>query len=921
MIGVSKKSKYIYSNKIASKRNIQSLSVDNLMGVDYSSSMLNIQDNHAYDIKNFLKKNGTLQKRPPIKQTELESLNGYWECRYKGHIVKIAHIKDKLVQIHSTQSVITDALVYDEIETPQTLSDKKSWGVFTNDRLYILCGSYIVVKFNIKNDLPILTCHNVYDDVDTYIPTTTIGITGYSGENLFNINRTSLDSPNMLSSFRWNTINLDTGYYNEGDKGNYYDFELDSFVDYNKRKEVKAYLKLRNTDNELVDIELNWETEENINQSQVHVTYKSNDQNVSMWINFFGQYDFDGTFLSNKSEVTLNYNTNYLPPNLPYQDTMQIMFPVKNYDFNSIMKCTFGIMYGAGGNRNRLFISGNPEKPNVDYHTSRRNIYATDGDVDLLDSQDLTYFSVYDYCAYGTSNTAITDYQIMGDGSLMVLKEESPNEPNIYFRDSNYETKTITLGDAETQVVEETYPMRVGNIGEGAIKGFKDTLHNLNNDLVFVSDNGVFGISSTVSAGQLNSDYKYSYGRSRLINSKLKEDLLSAKNIATIVYDHKYFLTIKKKDDTYITYVADGRYPYKLKDSVDNEYEYEWFVLDGIEADKYFIIEDMLCFSNLNNTFAMDLHLKETKYQDKKIKYIKEGEIEYINGAFVKSNDLDLNKVINSNNHHLLRFHNNILVDLGEYDIDSNKIIDVSNNQQAKAHFIANSSAKSEEFIVYFSEKEQTLIQTNNNSFKLVEDEEDKIYLQINTNQTKIHFYKDLNFGDAVKTRFEFDSNGQIKNLIDEFEFPCSLVDPANLSSKTFRLKIGGIVYYNNITCHYLTKSYNFGQSVYAKYLKSMTMINDSEQLSYTNFGIITKEVKKRFEDNSFSGTNGLVDTYENIFKADLTTGRFSTSFTKDYLLKFNFIQFEFYNNDDTNCIINNFTILYTTGFKTKGVS
>ena len=247
---------------------------------------------------------------------------------------------------------------------------------------------------------------------------------------------------------------------------------------------------------------------------------------------------------------------------------------------------------------------------------SFRSIYATDGDVDLLDSQDLTYFSVYDYCAYGTSNTAITDYQIMGDGSLMVLKEESPNEPNIYFRDSNYETKTIALGDAETQVVEETYPMRVGNIGEGAIKGFKSTLHNLNNDLVFLSDNGVFGISSTVSAGMLNSDYKYSYGRSRLINSKLKDDLLGAKNIATIVYDHKYFLTIKNKDDTYITYVADGRYPYKLKDSIDNEYEYEWFVLDGICADKYHIINNTLYYSNGNGLFEWDFFKKTTLYKD-----------------------------------------------------------------------------------------------------------------------------------------------------------------------------------------------------------------------------------------------------------------------------------------------------------------
>ena len=904
------------------------------MGVDYSSSMLNIQDNHAFDIKNFLKRNGTLQKRPPVEQVGIKGLNGVWQCNYKGKVYTIVHIGETLYNVKDINNYDFNEENYEPLnhwDDHLGIKNQKSWGIFTNDRLYILCGNYVVLKFTDSG----FKISKVYDNEDTYVPTTTVGITSYSGEQTYSINRVSLDAPNMLSSFRWNTMNLDTGYYSEGYKGKYYNFELDALVDYEKRKKVKAYLKLHEAifgetpegeeiarEGSLVNIELKWFEEKPIGQSQVKCTYKSEDGNVTMWIDFYGQVDqYDSKFYAYKSEIALNYNNQYLPPNIPTQDTMQIKFPVENYDATNITNCTFGIMYGAGGNRNRLFVTGNPNKPNVDYHTSRRNIYATDNDVDLLDSQDLTYFSVYDYCGYGTSNTAITDYQIMGDGSLMVLKEESINEPNIYFRDSNYETKTITLGSEETQVVDETYPMRVGNIGEGAIKGHKGTLTNLNNDLVFVSNNGVFGISSTVSAGMLNSDYKYSYGRSRLINSKLKQDLMNAQNIATIVYDHKYFLTIKRNDDTYVTYVADGRYPYKLKDSIDNEYEYEWFVLDGIEADKYFVIEDMLCFSNLNNTFAMDLHSKETKYQDKKIKYINEGEIEYINGAFVISNDLDLNEVINSNNHHLLRFHNNILVDLGEYDIDSNKIIDVSNNPQAKAHIIANSSAKREEFIVYYSEKEQTLIQTNNNSFKLVEDEEDKIYLQINTNQTKIHFYKDLNLGDAVKTRFEFDSNGQIKNLIDEFEFPCSLVDPTNLSSKTFRLKIGGIVYYNNITCHYLTKAYNFGQSVYAKYLKSMTIINDSDQLSYTDFGIITKEIKKRFEDNTFSGTNGLVDTYENIFKADLTTGRFSTSFTKDYLLKFNFIQFEFYNNDDTNCIINNFTILYTTGFKTKGVS
>ena len=79
--------------------------------------------------------------------------------------------------------------------------------------------------------------------------------------------------------------------------------------------------------------------------------------------------------------------------------------------------------------------------------------------------------------------------------------------------------------------------------------------------------------------------------------------------------------------------------------------------------------------------------------------------------------------------------------------------------------------------------------------------------------------------------------------------------------------------------------------------------------------------LKKRFENNYFSGTQGIDDIFTNIFRADLTTQAFATSFTKDYVLKFNFIQFEFFNENETNCIINNLSVLYTLGYKQKGVS
>ena len=945
MIGVSKKSKYIYSNKIASKRNIQSLSVDNLMGVDYSSSMLNIQDNHAYDIKNFLKKNGTLQKRPPVEQVGIKGLNGVWECNYNGQKYVIAHKDSNLYLVNNIDEYDNFANNYTLIEGTGTIENQKSWGVFTNDRLYILCGSYVVVKFVKNNGVVSLTHYNVYNDVDTYVPTTTIGITKL-GENELSVNRTSLDNINLMTNYVKNSLYVVYDPTQNPGTPSTQKFELDNFVLRSDNLKIKVTFKYYTLDSENKKV---WHSDTDVTKfykqteetdtegnvtikytayAQSNYSYGSNQEIQILFLNIhvFEKYNSQGKLIEikggNIAEIGIQGKAHFLDANYDNQDNIIIEYPIAMYKTNKndntietvkneshlIEQCTFGVMYGAGGNRNRLFVSGNPNKPNVDYHTSRRNIYASDTDVDLLDSQDLTYFSVYDYCAYGTSNTAITDYQIMGDGSLMVLKEESPHEPNIYFRDSNYETKTIALGDVETQVVEETYPMRVGNIGEGAIRGFKDTLHNLNNDLVFLSDNGVFGISSTVSAGMLNSDYKYSYGRSRLINSKLKEDLLGAKNIATIVYDHKYFLTIKKKDDTYITYVGDGRYPYKIKDSIDNEYEYEWFVLDGINADKYHIINGILFYSNNNGLHKFDLFKKITAYKDLKNIPVWLGDIyfDYNNDEWATSQYINLEEIRKSDNNYLYVSLSNGTIVFEKQAKISNGIITVIDEQMKE--YLRNS----DEYVWVIASVPSNI----KVSFKEVEDEENKYYCYdengnlLNTDKTSLEIHCELN---GHKFKMIIDDSNELVGLQDYYGYLIKFRTMQNIE--------GTITIETKIPCYFLTKSYNFGQSVYSKYLKSMTMINDSEQLSYTNFGIITKEVKKRFEDNSFSGTNGLVDTYENIFKADLTTGRFSTSFTKDYLLKFNFVQFEFYNNDDTNCIINNFTILYTTGFKTKGVS
>ena len=111
--------KYVYSNKVAGKRDLQSLTINSLMGVDYSSSMVNIRDYHAYDIKNFLKKNNVLRNRNGYEQVGKHKINGIWECNYQGRKIIIAHIGNSIYQVEDIDNFDVLANNYKVIYTDE----------------------------------------------------------------------------------------------------------------------------------------------------------------------------------------------------------------------------------------------------------------------------------------------------------------------------------------------------------------------------------------------------------------------------------------------------------------------------------------------------------------------------------------------------------------------------------------------------------------------------------------------------------------------------------------------------------------------------------------------------------------------------------------------------------------------------------
>jgi len=93
-------------------------------------------------------------------------------------------------------------------------------------------------------------------------------------------------------------------------------------------------------------------------------------------------------------------------------------------DYPDLVKnCRFGTIFGTTGNSNRLFISGNPSFPNMEFWS---------------ESEDYTYFPDLNYNTVGSDLTAIVGYSRLSDEVLAVFKERGGVEPTVYYKTGDY---------------------------------------------------------------------------------------------------------------------------------------------------------------------------------------------------------------------------------------------------------------------------------------------------------------------------------------------------------------------------------------------------------------------------------------------------------------------------------------------------
>ena len=599
----------LYSHYKLGKSQRGVASVTSFGGVDLSSAMFNASNSRAILLKNYIYKKGFVRKRSGYEQifkaakieyhdafssnfveyfTNGTNFNGIWKFKAEdGNEHVVAHIGNLLFEINNIENnndieinyirPYTETSSYGDRPYLFKFEDYKSSAFVGNNRLWFLGGNkYMCLRF--KEDgttsfYPVASQSFAANDETElpFIPVTSINIT-YVDSVIQT--RTAYDFPNKLTKYRKNKLLSGTGKTeNITTDHQYYEYVLDSplitptsiapyapvsgkiTIDYLKddlggKDTIEAYFRFaRGTT--LPD-----NTEMSGNLLEIR---KPNEQEGDELIGVI--YDCD----KEDACARVILFEDYKPP-IRSSSNIEITFPSIDSS-GDINKCHFGILFGSNNAQNRLFLSGNPDIPNADWHSSEPNYTDYNGKVTKTNG-NFSYFADESVMYYGETDNEIVGYEVVSNDKLLVLKNKSDKEKTVYFRTPILAASLTTTGEEELDVKGETlyreeFALKKGNNSVAGIS--PKTIVNFNGDTLFLdSNNQLVGLDVE---GILGDNQRYANTRSRYIDRAL--DGLDLSN-AIVWTDNTYlFISIKNYGlfvTHFKTYNAETR-------------QYEWFFL------------------------------------------------------------------------------------------------------------------------------------------------------------------------------------------------------------------------------------------------------------------------------------------------------------------------------------------------------
>ena len=849
------------ANTNISLKERRQLKLTDFKGVDFSSSPLNVQQNRASDMSNFINEYGVNRKRRgwnELFRIEGKSINGIFYYSQKNRKDIIVHAGNRFYRVIGGKGDYSITNITPKIDGKEIeLSNTRSQAFFGKGKMYIIgCGDYLV--YGSWNNGENYELRRVYDNEDTYIPTTTISIDDDSvtkdDDSVTKDEKASLDDVNCLSPWRKNqllgtssssaTWTLDTA--KEDGEGNIIGIPIDE----NSSVSILVY------------------TMDGENPIKKTITNSGLDKTVL--------YEGDvsvGIVDFLKGKITLNIPTT---PQISNRDNIYVTFKhtVEGHA-ERITKCNFGILFGTNGNTDRLFLSGNPDYPNIDFHS---------------EADDYTYFGDLNTASMGSDSVAVNGYARLSDGTLVIYKEDNGQEASIFYRtghDKEYYDK-----EGNIDKIVGVFPTSAGSIGEGAVSRY--ACANFGGDNLILSRNGVFGI---VLANNVATAERYTRERSRSINERLKlhTDLSEA---VAIVYKNRYYLAVDG-----VCYIADSRYKYTREDDIDGSYNYEWWYWDNIPARVWANIDNELYFGTSDGKVCAF----DKEYTDRTYYTIKEKEISLDTSKNKVDYSLSIRDYIGEND--IITFVTDGIYALyiNEFTIRDNRVFvseeDISYIQEGTEVYADNINGGSLSVNTpYFISG----IDRGSCSFSIIDKEENPIILDGSFRLCKYISRKELYITNILTSSFQVKENKTSPAL--------KLVSYNNSTPTDVTAKV---THKQNVVAKWYTPVFDLGTNESSKTLLKMTISTEAEVNGKLSFGYETRNASKYI---NAKGIN--IFSLENLSFENFS---FDTGFASSYSVKvnernFNFIMFRFVSDNDSDCAVNNFTIIYKINKQNKGV-
>lgn len=271
------------------------------LGVDFSSSITDIDKRRSPKGYNFINNNGTIEKRNGYKILaylgEKANINGVWNVDTINGEYFIVHCGNKLFEMKTDFSSYTELI--------SGLADRISQGTVINSKLLILDGKRAVVYDLLKSSNKVS-----YLDEMGYIPTTQIA-----------------RSPNGLASQSYEQVNL------------LQDARINLFTS--------------------TETDLNYQLDDvNINTIESVEVLNENAEWISKTINIDYTVDLEKGQVCFKSVIGNPVVDGRDNVRIRYKKVL-------NENKSQVNKCDIMCVYGYAGANNRVFLSGNPDYANI----------------------------------------------------------------------------------------------------------------------------------------------------------------------------------------------------------------------------------------------------------------------------------------------------------------------------------------------------------------------------------------------------------------------------------------------------------------------------------------------------------------------------------------------------------------------------